>query len=229
MKRLLIFIIFLTTANNYIQAQNKTDNRLWLHYMSSASLASKWSLDTDAAYMKMFQKPVDRFQVRSGIKYKFNSNFSLRLGGGYFYIFGDESSNNSEIRPMQDLIGTHKVSNNGSLFIKQRVRFEQQIFNSKLNEGTEDEINHRVRYSFILRKKFDKWLLGVGNESFTNFEEKDDTPFINKNRAIALINRSLTDLISIETQYIREDSFVKNEGSIHHSNLVRLAVRHKIQ
>ncbi|NME68424.1 DUF2490 domain-containing protein [Flammeovirga aprica] len=226
----LLIIVFsiLSFTSNTLNAQDVTDNRLWLHYFNSVSLSDKWAVDTDAAYMFMLDKPVDRFQIRSGLKRKINKNLSIRIGAGYFYVFGEESSILHEIRPMQDFIGTHLLTSDKSLFIKQRVRFEQQIYSAKLNETEVSDIDFRMRYSIILRKRIEKWIFGVGTEAFINLEDKEESPFFNKNRTIALVNRSVSSHVSLEAQYIREDSFKKGEGSDHYANLLRIAVRHKI-
>ncbi|MBD0403557.1 DUF2490 domain-containing protein [Flammeovirga sp. EKP202] len=226
----LLVIVFsiLSFTSIKLNAQDVSDNRLWLHYFNSVGLADNWSIDTDAAYMAMFDKPVDRFQIRSGLKRKVNKNLSIRFGLGYFYVFGDESSKLHEIRPMQDFIGTHNLTADKKLFIKQRLRFEQQIFSATLNETETSEVDYRMRYSFILRKKLDKWILGIGTEAFINLENKEEKPLFNKNRSIALVNRTISSHLSLEAQYIREDSFRKGEGSHHHADLLRIAVRHKI-
>ncbi|WP_044201232.1 DUF2490 domain-containing protein [Flammeovirga sp. OC4] len=226
----LLVIVFsiLSFTSIKLNAQDVSDNRLWLHYFNSVGLADNWSIDTDAAYMAMFDKPVDRFQIRSGLKRKVNKNLSIRFGLGYFYVFGDESSKLHEVRPMQDFIGTHNLTTDKKLFIKQRLRFEQQIFSATLNETETSEVDYRMRYSFILRKKLDKWIFGIGTEAFINLENKEEKPLFNKNRSIALVNRTISSHVSLEAQYIREDSFRKGEGSHHHADLLRIAVRHKI-
>lgn len=220
----LIFVFFSTN----LKVQGQDDSRVWLHYFNSVKINNKWSVNTDGAYMFMLDKPIDRIQVRSGLKYKFNKNFSFRAGLGYFYVFGEDQESINEIRPMQDFIGTHYLSNDQSLYIKQRARFEQQIYRAKFNEGETDDINYRMRYSFIIRKKIDNWIFGAGTEFFINFVNKETSPFINKNRAIALVNRKINDNFSIEAQYIREDAFAKNEGSIHYANVLRIAFKHSI-
>ncbi|KXX70200.1 DUF2490 domain-containing protein [Flammeovirga sp. SJP92] len=226
----LLIIVFsiLSFTSIKLNAQDVSDNRLWLHYFNSVSLSDNWSIDTDAAYMAMFDKPVDRFQIRSGLKRKVNKNLSIRFGLGYFYVFGEEDSKLHEIRPMQDFIGTHNLTADKKLFIKQRLRFEQQIFSATLNETEENEVDYRMRYSFILRKKLENWIFGFGTEAFINLENKEDNPLFNKNRTIALVNRTISSHVSLEAQYIREDSFRKGQGSHHHADLLRVAVRHKI-
>lgn len=211
-----------------LKVQGQDDNRMWLHYFNSVKINDKWSVNSDAAYMFMFDKPIDRIQVRSGLKYKFTKNFSFRAGLGYFYVFGKGQENINEIRPMQDFIGTHYLSKDRSLYIKQRARFEQQIYRAKFNEGETDDINYRMRYSFIIRKKIENWIFGIGTEAFINFVDKSTSPFFNKNRSIALVNRKINDQFNLEVQYIREDKFSKDEGSVHYSNIVRIAIRHSI-
>ncbi|AZQ63055.1 DUF2490 domain-containing protein [Flammeovirga pectinis] len=211
-------------------AQISDDKRLWLHYFNSIKLNKKWSVDTDAAYLHQFDLTANRIQARSGVKYKINKNFSVRIGMGYFYVFDPEGANVSEIRPNQDIIGKHYISRNKSWFFTQRARFEEQFLTTTI----EDELikgkdqKNRLRYSYMIRKAINSWTFGIGGEMFINFNDKSTNAFVNKHRAYAVINKKINDNLALEAQYIREDSFKYQQGSIYHADVLRLCVKQVI-
>ncbi|WP_281614413.1 DUF2490 domain-containing protein [Flammeovirga sp. SubArs3] len=227
--KIVLLTLLFVWQHQLVHAQSQGDPRLWLHYFNKAKFNDKWSLSTDGAYLHMFDLTANRLQVRSGLTYKINNNFSVRAGLGYFYVFDPEGENISEIRPMQDFIGKHNLTKDKSFFVKYRFRLEQQIMDIFYEGQNEKDYLNRLRYSIIFRKKFaEKWMAGIGTELFFVLRDKSNDPFTNKNRFIMLINRQVSEKVSLEAQYIREDSFKYQQGSVRYSNILRLAVRHSI-
>ena len=152
---LLFILVYLINDNAHGQKQVKTENHVWLAFISSYEFNKKWSLLTDvhARYSLSSSQPGFLF-ARISPEYKFKSG--LRLAAGYANLLSAPVSPGlntwaDEHRIFQQLIYPSSI---GIISLLHRIRNEQrwrQIIDTKNDEWTgEYAFTNRVRYLLSL-------------------------------------------------------------------------------
>jgi len=177
-----LWLLIIQTSSSALTL-DETNNQQWFQYNNQIKLNNKFSILSDVGirYKDNFNSK-NQFIIRSAFKYSVN-NIAWVIGVGNFNYYHSEQINKIEFRPFQELSIKHVVSN---IELQQRIRTEQQIFNT--NEMNFYEYLNRIRYRLmntIPIKKFNqsenKIELIVGNEIF----------FVGKNNLSLIQNRIL--------------------------------------
>ncbi|MBD0405322.1 DUF2490 domain-containing protein [Flammeovirga sp. EKP202] len=203
---LTILLTFLKLTVSYGQ-----DQIAWFHYFNKMNLSYKFSIDTDLGYRSDFEG-MERWQIRSGLKYDIIENVSVRAG--VMHVQGTQSA--SELRFYQDLMHKEDFS---SFTFSLRVRFEEQYFPQL------DQTNYRVRYNPMIKFSTSAGLISLGCEPFINL----DSFQVTNNRWYFGITRYAFKNTLITLQYIKENSYSNTEIDRFNSpHMIRIKIDHSI-
>src|SRR5688572_14918291 len=138
----------------------------WIAIQSPVNLSKKWQWHNDAGYRTLgVSLSAYQFLFRTGVRYNFNTKWSVATGTAFFYTRSSYQKFNrefgGEFRIWQEFNAQHPVSKTISL--QNRLRSEQRWFSATNNRP--EYFGFRFRYRVAATKNLtEKWAIQLANE-----------------------------------------------------------------
>jgi len=156
----------------------------WIAIQAPVNLNKKWQWHNDAGYRTLGASlSAYQFLFRTGLRYNFNTKWSVATGTAFFYTRSSYQKFNrefgGEFRIWQEFNAQHPVSKTISL--QNRLRSEQRWFAATDNRG--EYFGFRFRYRVAATKNLtEKWAFQLANEYMR--QVVDDKFSFNQNRLL---------------------------------------------
>jgi hypothetical protein len=203
---LLIFSISALSQPSDLGSWNVINTRL--------TLSSKWSLFNELQLRSQsFYHNHFYYEVKGGVSYSINKNFSLLLGGGRYITYTDGGNFKSpvtanELRFWQQLTMNQYLER---IKFEHRYRIEQRWFKT----GYRNRYRYRLNTAFPLNGK------KMGPKTFyvAAFDEvffTNTAPYFERNRFFAGAGYQLTKYFTVQPGYLYQFDYRNNKGAGKH-------------
>lgn len=207
-------VLFLLILAGHVSAQ-RSHFGSWNILNARVTLAPKWEAYTEMQ-VRSQSFYADHFyhELKGGISYYFNKNFSVVLGTGQYRTYSDPGSftkplTAKETRLWQQLIMTSGLKD---LKFEHRFRAEQRWFTT----GYRNRFRYRLTASHsldeIIKIGSGETSVVVSNEVFLN----NKSPHFERNRFFAGFGYQLNEYFGIQPGYVYQYDYRDNEGSGKH-------------
>ncbi|MGN6490851.1 MAG: DUF2490 domain-containing protein [Agriterribacter sp.] len=212
MKRRLYFIVTVIILANFSATAQKKNLGSWNVINTRLSLSRNWSIFNELQLRSQsFYSDHFYYEVKGGISYSINKNFSVLIGTGKYITYDVEQDGNfpkpitgNETRLWQQLTMNHYLE---QIKFEHRYRVEQRWFKT----GYRNRFRYRLSTALPLNGKSIK----PGTFFFTTFDEiflTNKAPYFERNRFFAGLGYQISKPLIIQPGYVYQYDY-KNDNT----------------
>lgn len=212
MKRRLLFLAAVFTFFNFSASAQKKNLGSWNVINTRLSLSRNWSIFNELQLRSQsFYSDHFYYEVKGGISYNINKNFSVLVGTGKYITYDSDQEGNfpkpvtaNETRLWQQLTMNHYLER---IKFEHRYRVEQRWFKTGYR--------NRFRYRLSTALPLNKSKIEPGAFFFTTFNEiflTNKAPYFERNRFFAGLGYEISKPFIIQPGYVYQFDY-KNDNT----------------
>ena len=214
-------------AASCIAYSQSSDLGSWSVINTKLNLSSKWSVFNELQLRSQsFYSHFYYYEIKGGVSYAVNKNFSFLLGSGKYMTYSDSGNFKEpviadEIRLWEQVTMNHYLD---------RVKFEHRyrVEQRWLKSGYRNRFRYRLASAVpVNRKKFEPgtfYFLAFDEVFFTNKE-----PYFERNRLFAGAGYQLSKYFTVQPGWLYQFDYRNNVGSGKHFFQLSLLIELKME